>query len=117
MSHKQRSPFLHLCLVLGLNEWDRFSTVDLVLFDVVAREVSHGLHGVYLPIDLDLVTFHRLLDGGTDIADSDVNSSILSVVSCVRVISSGEDSPLTYLDAGIRGVLDGSEQVVIGRIE
>lgn len=64
--------------------------MDLILLDVVAREVSHGLHGVCLSIDLDLVAFHHFLDGSADIADSDVDSSILDTVSSIeRVQSNG----------------------------
>lgn len=88
--------------------------MDLVLLDIVAREVSYGLHGVCLSIDLDLVAFHDLLNSGADIADSDVDSSSLDTISSIRMV---EKCSLIYLDAGVGRVLDGSEEVVISWIK
>lgn len=66
--------------------------MDLILLDVVAREVSHGLHGACLSVDLHLVALHHLLDGSADIADSDVDSSILYTVNTVQKVKYREES-------------------------
>lgn len=52
--------------------------MDLVLLDIVAGDASHCFHGVRLSSYLDFIALHSLLDGGADIADTDVDSSILT---------------------------------------
>ena len=67
----------HFGLVFGLDKGDRLAPVDLPLLDVVAADIPHGFHGHSSTIDVDFVAFHRLLNGSTDIADTNIDTGIL----------------------------------------
>ena len=69
--------FFHLCLVVVLDEWDRLSTMNVILLDVVCAKATNWFHWVCFPTHLDLVAFHGLLDGSADVADADVDSCSL----------------------------------------
>lgn len=74
-------PFFHLCLILRLDEWNGLPGVDVIRLDVVAGDVSHRLHGERFAVDLYLVALHHLLDCGTDVADTNINSGILILLA------------------------------------
>ncbi len=52
----------------------RLAGVDVVAVDGVAVEVGDALYLVCLAVDLDLVTFHGLLNSGTDFTEACVNT-------------------------------------------
>lgn len=58
--------------------------MDLIPLDVVPRDVLHRFHREDFAANLNLVAFHRFLDGSTDIADPDINTSILTSISDTR---------------------------------
>lgn len=68
---------LHLRLIIVLDEWNHLASMDFIVEDVMGADASNGFDGVRLPVDLDLVALHGLLDLGTDIADTNVDSSCL----------------------------------------
>ena len=67
----------HLCLIRTLHNGHTLATVDNVLVDVVAVQVSDTLNGVHCSIQLHFIAFHGLLDGSTNVADADINSGFL----------------------------------------
>jgi len=75
---------LHLGLVLILDKRDGLSAMDLIPLDVVPADVPHRFHREGFAANLNLVAFHRLLDGSTDVADPDINSGILASISDAR---------------------------------
>lgn len=58
--------------------------MDLIPLDVVTSDVPHRFHKEGFVANLNLVTLHRFLDGSTDVADPDINSSILTSISDTR---------------------------------
>lgn len=69
--------FFHALVGLCLHEWDLFVAVDLVMQDVMTRDVSNRLYGDDLPVELNLVALHYLLDCLTDVSDPGVNACFL----------------------------------------
>lgn len=67
----------HLCLVVTLDNGYTLAAVDEMLVNVVTVQVPDTLHRVHRTIELNLVTLHSFLDGGTDIAHANVNTSFL----------------------------------------
>ena len=59
--------FLHLLVGLGLHTRHRFPSMDFIRINRVPIQISHNLHRVHLSPDLNLVGFHCLLDGGSDL--------------------------------------------------
>jgi hypothetical protein len=51
----------------------------VVPLDVVCGDAANRLDGERLAADLYLVALHHFLDGGTDIADSHIGTSGLSI--------------------------------------
>lgn len=88
---------LHLSLILVLDKRDRLSTVDLVMFDVMRRDVADWFDGVCLSVDFDFVAFHRFLDCSTDVANTNIDSR--------------------SLDTAVGSVFDGSQEIIIRRIK
>jgi hypothetical protein len=74
-------PRFHLGVVIVLNEWYRFPGVNAILLDIVPSDVAHRLDRESPTIDINLVAFHGFLYGSADIADTDINSRSLEVVS------------------------------------
>lgn len=75
---------LHLGLIVILDERDGLSTMDLIPLDVVPSDVPHRFYRKGFAANLNFIAFHRFLDGSTDIADPDINSSILTSISDTR---------------------------------
>lgn len=71
----------HLGVVIVLDKWYRFPGVNAILFDIVPSDIAHRLHRERPTIDVDLIAFHSFLYGSTDIANANIDSRILEVVS------------------------------------
>lgn len=69
--------FFHLCLVSTLDNRYAFGSMNLVMLDAVAVEITYAFDRVSLPVKLNFVAFHGLLDSCTNIAHSDVNTGFL----------------------------------------
>lgn len=66
--------FFHLGLIRVLNKRNCLLAVDMVVLDVMAAEVAHWFDGVRFAADLDFVALHRLLNGGTDVTDANIDA-------------------------------------------
>jgi len=88
---------LHFCLVTIVNNGNRLASVDLVRVDRVSVQVTDRLDLICLALNLNLVRLHDFLDGGTNIAQSHVNTSLL--------------------DSSVGRILDSSQQVIVNRVE
>lgn len=75
---------LHFSLIVILDKRDGLSTMNLIPLYVVPGDVPHRFHREGLATYLNLVAFHRFLDGSTDVADPDINSGILASISGTR---------------------------------
>jgi hypothetical protein len=83
----------HFGVVVVLDEWNGFATVDAISINVVSTEASHCLNRDRFTIDLNLVAFHRFLDGSADIANTNVNSSILGLSVITLALRKKVDLP------------------------
>ena len=68
-----------------LDDGDALAGMDLVGANVVAAQVATGLDLVHLAVNLALIRLHHLLDGSSDVAQSDVNASLLDTCEDVSV--------------------------------
>ena len=68
---------LHFVPVVIFDKRNLFPTVDLVLANIMACDISDGFHRKGLSTNLDLVAFHHLLDRGADVTHPCVNTSML----------------------------------------
>ena len=67
--------------------------MDAILLDIVRGEIAYSFHSVSSTSNLNLVAFHRFLNGCADITNADVNSgglhegqlSIESLVSSAKL--------------------------------
>mmetsp|Transcript_32466 Transcript_32466/g.68282 ORF Transcript_32466/g.68282 Transcript_32466/m.68282 type:complete len:267 (-) Transcript_32466:536-1336(-) len=66
--------FFHFGNVVGFDNGDGFSGVDLVGSDGMAVEVAYALDRVSLPIQLHLITLHNLLHGLPHITQPHINT-------------------------------------------
>mmetsp|Transcript_5854 Transcript_5854/g.13833 ORF Transcript_5854/g.13833 Transcript_5854/m.13833 type:complete len:339 (-) Transcript_5854:294-1310(-) len=82
---------LHHGRLLVLDNGYRLEAVDPIRFDGVAIEVPYRLDWPGLAIQLDLVGFDRLLDGGPDVLEACVDARFLdsSVGSCLTCLNDG----------------------------
>lgn len=71
----------HLGVVIVLDKWYRFPSVNAILLDVVSSDVAHSLDRKRPTIDVNLIAFHGFLYGSADIANTDIDPRILRVVS------------------------------------
>lgn len=71
--------------------------MDIVLINGVPIEVPHGSNSISLTPNVHLVTLHNLLDGGTDITQPHIDSSLL--------------------DTRVGGILSSLQQLIIDGIE
>lgn len=71
----------HLSVIIVLDKWYRFPSVNAILLDIVASDVAHCLDREGVTIDVNLVAFHCFLYGSANIADADIDSRSLEVVS------------------------------------
>ena len=55
------------------HNWHCFSSMDTVLSDRMTVEVSYGLNPVRLPIELDLIRLHYLLDLFAHITETNID--------------------------------------------
>lgn len=83
----------HFGVVVILDEWNGFATVDAISINVVSTEASHCLNRDRFTIDLHLVAFHRFLDGSADIANTNVDSSILGLSVITLALRKEADLP------------------------
>lgn len=74
-------PLLHLGLIVILDKRDGLSTMDLIPLYVMTSDVSHRFHRKGFAANLNLVAFHRFLDGSTYVADPNINTGILTGIS------------------------------------
>lgn len=84
----------HLSVVVVLDKWYRFPGVNAILFDIVPRDVAHRLDREGPTIDVNLVAFHSLLYGSANIADADIDSRSLEVVSIRSSLTPNDCLPL-----------------------
>jgi len=68
---------LHLGLIATLDDGHALPAMDDVLVDVVPVEIPDALHWIRGAVDLNLVAFHRFLDGSADVTHTDIDSSFL----------------------------------------
>lgn len=71
----------HLRVVIVLDKRYRFPGVDAILRDIVPSDVAHRLDREGPTIDVNLVAFHCFLYGSANVADADIDSRSLEVVS------------------------------------
>lgn len=71
----------HLGVVIVLDKWYRFPGMNAILLDIVPSDVAHRLDREGPSIDVNLVAFHCFLYGSANIADADIDSCSLEVVS------------------------------------
>lgn len=90
--------------------------MNLIPLDVVPSDVPHRFHREGFAANLNLVAFHRFLDGSTDVANPNINSGILTIISDTRCRIAPEVGWL-YLDTSVCSVLHCSEKIVMCWIE
>ena len=74
----KRFAFLHLRLIPSFNDRYALTSVNRVLVNVMAVEVTDAFNRQRLTTNLHFVAFHYLLDRRADIAHSDINTGFLS---------------------------------------
>lgn len=74
---------LHLRLTRIPHERNRLSAMNLIPFDIMAGDIPHRFDWEDFATYLNLVALHCLLDSSADVADTNINSSILVHVSGV----------------------------------
>merc|ERR1712072_363503 len=91
---------LHLLVGVALDDWHTLATattVDGVLADRMAVQISNRLNGIRLSIDLALITLHSFLNVATDLTQSRIDTG--------------------SADTGVCRILDSSEEIVVLRFE
>jgi len=89
--------FLHLVLILALNDGHALSSVNLVPLYAVATEILNRSDAVGFALDFNFIRLHSLLYCFTNLTKS------------------GIDTRMT--DAGVSRVFDGFKKIIIGRVE
>jgi len=77
--------FLHLCLVLVVNDGDRFTCVNYIRSDSVSTKILNALDlldFIALPWYHELVGLHDLLDSSSYIAKSHIRASLFDTFVC-----------------------------------
>jgi hypothetical protein len=74
--------FLHLCSGSTLHDGYTLTSMDVVLVNTVAIEISHTFDWISLPIELNLVALHNLLDGSTHVTQPHINTCLLDTSIC-----------------------------------
>mmetsp|Transcript_112515 Transcript_112515/g.195396 ORF Transcript_112515/g.195396 Transcript_112515/m.195396 type:complete len:294 (+) Transcript_112515:360-1241(+) len=102
-------PLLHLCIIPVLHDGDRLACMDQVRPNGVAVQIPHAFDGVHLPVQLNFMGLHRLLDCGPDVTQPDINASLTDprVGGCLHSFLQGiingieRHSPCTVNDSAI----------------
>jgi hypothetical protein len=104
--------FFHALIGLCLDERNLFVAMDVVAQDIVTGDVSHSLDRDGFAVDLNLVAFHHLLDGGTDVVDPSVNTGFLRRCQLCDALRRRS----AYFKSGIGSCFHSRKQVIIDRI-
>src|SRR2546423_384752 len=89
--------FFHLCLIATFHNRDGLPTVNRVLANAVAVQVSNALDGISRAVEINFVALHSLLYRSTNITHA-------NVYSC-------------FSNTGICSIFDSGKQIVVHGIE
>ena len=89
--------FLHFFIGVGFDARNGLSGVDFIGIDRMSVEVADYFNRVGPALDLNLVRFHSLLDASPNLSQP-------SIDACLS-------------DTSIRGIFDGSQQIIVGGVE
>lgn len=82
--------FLHLVLIWALDNRHALASMNLVPLDAMTAKVLDCLNSISLALNFDLIRFHGLLNGFTDLTESGIDTRVTNAGIC-RIFYSLEE--------------------------